>query len=57
MDLNQRDFDIYVFTDSYSLVFKFFFVIVTKMLFKLESIQLLFGDKTKDIQPYATSRT
>ena len=47
---------LYILTDSYDLVSKFF-VIVTKMSFKIESIQLSFGDKTKEIQPHATSRT
>ena len=39
---------IYILTDSYNLVSKFF-LIVTKMSFKMESIQLSFGDKTKEI--------
>ena len=47
---------IYILTDSYNLVSKFF-VIVTKRSLKMENIQLSFGDKTKEIQPYATSRT
>ena len=47
---------LYILTDSYNLVSKIF-VTVTKMSFKIESIQLSFGDKTKEIQPYATSRT
>ena len=43
-------------TCSYNLVSEFF-VLVTKKVLKSESIQLLLGDKTKDIQPNATLRT